>query len=66
MGCRRRGVRVLHLARNFGHQNAATAGLDHASGQAIVLMDANLQDPPEVIHAMLHKYREGYNVVHAR
>jgi dolichol-phosphate mannosyltransferase len=59
-------VRVLHLARNFGHQNAATAGLDHASGDAIVLMDADLQDPPAVIPEMLRKYCEGYDVIHAR
>ena len=47
------GVKVLALSRNFGHQNAATAGLDYASGEAIVLMDADLQDPPELILQML-------------
>jgi polyisoprenyl-phosphate glycosyltransferase len=59
-------VRILNLARNFGHQAAATAGLDQAAGDAIVLMDADLQDPPEVIAAMLDKYREGYDVVYGR
>ncbi len=56
-------VRVLNLARNFGHQSAATAGLDHASGDAIVLMDADLQDPLKVILDMVSKYRAGYDVV---
>ena len=59
-------VRILNLARNFGHQAAATAGLDQAAGDAVVLMDADLQDPPEVIAAMLEKYREGYDVVYGR
>src|SRR5437016_1498193 len=57
-------VRVLSLSRNFGHQVAATAGLDYARGDAIVLMDADLQDPPEVILDMLAEYRNGYDVVH--
>ena len=56
-------VRVLNLARNFGHQAAATAGLDHASGDAVVLIDADLQDPLEVILEMLAEYRAGYDVV---
>jgi dolichol-phosphate mannosyltransferase len=59
-------VRVLALARNFGHQIAATAGLDHAAGDAVVLIDADLQDPLEVIHQMLVKYREGYDVVYGQ
>jgi dolichol-phosphate mannosyltransferase len=59
-------VKVLNLARNFGHQIAATAGLDHATGQAVVLMDADLQDPPEVILDMLEEYRRGYDVVYGR
>ena len=59
-------VRVLNLARNFGHQAAATAGLDAAVGEAIVLMDADLQDPPEVITSMLDEYRKGYDVVYGR
>jgi len=59
-------VRVLHLSRNFGHQIAATAGLDHASGDAVVLMDADLQDPLPVIHDMIERYCEGYDVVYGQ
>ena len=59
-------LRILNLARNFGHQAAATAGLDQAAGDAVVLMDADLQDPPEVIAAMLEEYRKGYDVVYGR
>jgi glycosyltransferase involved in cell wall biosynthesis len=59
-------VKVLNLARNFGHQAAATAGLDCAAGDAVVLLDADLQDPPEVIHAMLDLYCRGYEVVYGR
>ncbi len=58
-------VKILTLARNFGHQVAATAGLDHAAGDAVVLMDADLQDPPELIAEMLDRYLEGYDVVYA-
>ena len=60
------GVKVLALSRNFGHQNAATAGLDYASGEAVVLMDADLQDPPELILPMLERYCDGYDVVYAQ
>jgi len=56
-------IKVLNLSRNFGHQYASTAGIDHAFGDAIVLIDADLQDPLEVIHQMVEKYREGYDVV---
>jgi polyisoprenyl-phosphate glycosyltransferase len=59
-------VKVFNLARNFGHQMAATAGLDQATGQAVVLMDADLQDPPEVILDMLEEYRRGYDVIYGR
>jgi dolichol-phosphate mannosyltransferase len=59
-------VKVIHLSRNFGHQIAATAGLDHATGDAIVLIDADLQDPLPVIHTMLDRYREGYDVVYGQ
>jgi dolichol-phosphate mannosyltransferase len=59
-------VKVLGLARNFGHQAAITAGLDAAAGDAIVIMDADLQDPLEVIHNMLQRYREGYDVVYGQ
>ncbi len=58
--------KVLGLARNFGHQIAATAGLDASAGDAIVLMDADLQDPPELIPLMLAEYQQGYDVVYAR
>ena len=56
-------IKVLNLSRNFGHQYAATAGIDHASGDAIVLIDADLQDPLDVIHTMVEQYRLGYDVV---
>jgi polyisoprenyl-phosphate glycosyltransferase len=59
-------VKVFNLARNFGHQMAATAGLDQASGDAVVLLDADLQDPPEAILDMLEEYRRGYDVVYGR
>lgn len=61
-----RRFEVLSLARNFGHQLAATAGLDAARGDAIVLMDADLQDPPELILEMLVEYEKGYDVVYAQ
>jgi glycosyltransferase involved in cell wall biosynthesis len=56
--------KVVHLARNFGHQIAITAGIDLALGQAVVVMDADLQDPPEVVLEMAQKWREGYEVVY--
>ena len=58
-------VRVVHLSRNFGHQTALTAGLDHASGDAVVMLDADLQDPPELIPTMLEHWRAGCDVVYA-
>lgn len=58
-------VRVVRLSRNFGHQAALTAGLDHARGQAAILLDADLQDPPEVAVDLAEKWREGYAVVYA-
>lgn len=60
-----RHVRGLLFARNFGHQLAVTAGLDYSSGQAVVIMDADLQDPPEVIPDLVAKWLEGYQVVFA-
>lgn len=57
-------VRVLALSRNFGHQLALTAGLDHAAGDAVVAIDADLQDPPEVIARLVERWREGYKVVY--
>lgn len=58
-------VRVVTFARNFGHQIAVTAGMDYAVGQAVILIDADLQDPPEIILEMLQKWHEGYEVVYA-
>jgi dolichol-phosphate mannosyltransferase len=55
--------KVLSLSRNFGHQMAITAGLDRANGDAVVVMDADLQDPPEVVRQMLARWREGHDVV---
>jgi len=57
-------IRPVIFARNFGHQLAVTAGLDYSRGQAVVIIDADLQDPPEVILEMLDKWREGYEVVY--
>ena len=57
-------VRALSLSRNFGKEAALSAGLDHARGEAVVPMDVDLQDPPEVIGEMLAKWREGYEVVY--
>ncbi|MFN7975049.1 MAG: glycosyltransferase family 2 protein [Acidobacteriota bacterium] len=59
-------ARVVELARNFGHQAALTAGMDHASGEAVVLLDADLQDPPELVREMLARYQEGYDVAVAQ
>jgi polyisoprenyl-phosphate glycosyltransferase len=58
-------VRVVQLSRNFGHQTALTAGLDHASGDPVVMLDADLQDPPELIPTMLDHWRAGCDVVYA-
>lgn len=58
-------VRVVYLSRNFGHQTALTAGLDHARGDAVVMLDADLQDPPELIPKMLDHWRAGCDVVYA-
>jgi len=59
-------VRPVIFARNFGHQIAVTAGLDYARGDAVVIIDADLQDPPEVILELIAKWREGYEVVYAQ
>ena len=58
-------VRPLIFARNFGHQLAVTAGLDYSRGQAVIIIDSDLQDPPEVILDLIAKWREGYEVVYA-
>jgi len=58
-------VRPLLFARNFGHQIAVTAGLDYSRGQAVVVVDTDLQDPPELIAELVSRWREGYEVVYA-
>jgi polyisoprenyl-phosphate glycosyltransferase len=58
--------RYIGLSRNFGHQIAITAGMDAAQGRAIIVMDADLQDPPEVVEQLIAKWREGNDVVYAR
>jgi polyisoprenyl-phosphate glycosyltransferase len=59
-------VKLLDFSRNFGHQIAITAGMDYACGEAIVIIDADLQDPPELIPQMAAKWKEGYEVVYAK
>jgi dolichol-phosphate mannosyltransferase len=65
---RRRDPRVCYvsLARNFGHQIAVTAGLRFAQRDTVMIMDADLQDPPELVPQLVEKWREGYAVVYAR
>jgi dolichol-phosphate mannosyltransferase len=62
---RRSNIVLVNLSRNFGHQIAATAGIDIAQGDAVVLMDGDLQDPPELIEQFVQRWREGYDVVYA-
>lgn len=57
---------VIDFARNFGHQIAVTAGLDHAHGDAVVIMDSDMQDPPKVSFELIEKWGEGYDVVYAQ
>ena len=59
-------IRPVIFARNFGHEIAVTAGLDYSRGEAVIMMDADLQDPPEIILDMVEKWREGYEIVYAR
>lgn len=61
----RLAVRVVSLSRNFGHQTALTAGIDLSNGDAVILMDADLQHPPETIRSMVELWREGFDVVYA-
>jgi polyisoprenyl-phosphate glycosyltransferase len=58
-------VVVIHLSRNFGHQPAISAGIDHARGRAVILMDGDLQDPPEVLPQFIQAWRNGHEVVYA-
>jgi glycosyltransferase involved in cell wall biosynthesis len=57
-------VRIVDLSRNFGHQKAITAGIDHAAGDAVVVIDADLQDPPEVVCEMVRAWDQGFKVVY--
>ena len=59
-------VTVVHLSRNFGHQAALAAGLAHARGRAVVVLDADLQDPPELIPALVEQWQQGFQVVYAQ
>ncbi|MDD3930820.1 MAG: glycosyltransferase family 2 protein [Eubacteriales bacterium] len=59
-------VKCLSFSRNFGHQAAITAGMDHTSGDAVIIIDADLQDPPEVIPRLIDQWRAGYDVVYGR
>lgn len=59
-------VKAIFLSRNFGHQIAVTAGLDASKGDAVVIIDADLQDPPEVIHEMILEWEKGYDVVYGK
>ena len=60
-----RRYRFVKLSRNFGHQIAITTGMERAAGEAVIVMDADLQDPPEVVLDMIAKWKEGYQVVYA-
>jgi dolichol-phosphate mannosyltransferase len=59
-------TKVIDFSRNFGHQNAVTAGIDNALGEAMIIIDADLQDPPELIPQMITKWKEGYDVVYGK
>ena len=66
MALKDKHIRPVIFARNFGHQIAVTAGMDYARGDAVIIIDADLQDPPEVILELIAKWREGYQVVYAQ
>ncbi|MCL4143405.1 UNVERIFIED_CONTAM: hypothetical protein GTU68_014834, partial [Idotea baltica] len=61
----RSNFRIVKLSRNFGHQPAISAGIDHALGNAVILMDGDLQDPPEILREFILKWQEGFDVVYA-
>ncbi len=65
MALKDENIRPVIFARNFGHQIAVTAGLDYSCGEAVIIIDSDLQDPPEVILDLIQKWREGYEVVYA-
>src|SRR5438045_5862590 len=58
--------KAIGFSRNFGHQMAITAGMDRAAGEAVIVMDADLQDPPEVVLELIARWKEGFDVVYAR
>lgn len=66
LACREPEVKYLDFSRNFGHQVAVSAGLDRAAGQAVVIIDSDLQDPPEVIAELYARWQQGYEVVYGR
>jgi len=66
MSERDRRFRLIELSRNFGHQVAITAGMDAARGDAVIVMDADLQDPPEIVLDLVAKWKEGFEIVYAR
>ncbi|HER09345.1 MAG TPA: glycosyltransferase [Bacteroides sp.] len=66
MACRNPSLKVISLTRNFGHQAALMAGLDHAEADAVITMDGDLQDPPELIPELIGRWQEGFQVVYAR
>jgi dolichol-phosphate mannosyltransferase len=57
-------LKLIELSRNFGHQIAISAGIDYATGDAVVIMDADLQDPPEVVHEMISQWEQGFEIVY--
>lgn len=59
-------IKLINFSRNFGHQIAVTAGMEYSKGQAVVIIDADLQDPPEVILTMIKKWKEGYDVIYGK
>ncbi|WP_417260665.1 glycosyltransferase family 2 protein [Celeribacter sp.] len=59
-------IKLIRLSRNFGHQIAVTAGLNTVCGKAVIIMDADLQDPPEVVHELIAQWKDGYEIVHAQ
>jgi len=66
LGKRDHHIHIISFSRNFGHQAAITAGMDHAKGQAIIVIDADLQDPPELIPQMINKWKQGFHVVYGK